>query len=127
MPVSTTHLHPDAVDDRAPRTFVVAGYPASQSRRVDGSVYMKPVVLFTRALDAERLAYARTAERVDGQHIHTPELDGVSGALVWAVHDDAPDAGCLLRAAAVQVAFAHGRYLRTEPLRCAPALLGRLR
>jgi hypothetical protein len=127
MPVSTSHLHLDAADDRAPRTFAVAGYPVSQSRRVDGSVYMKPVVLFTRALDADRLAYARTAERIDGQHIHTPELDGVSGALVWAVHDAAPDAECLLRAAAIQVAFAHGRYLRTEPLRCAPQLFGRLR
>jgi hypothetical protein len=127
MPVSTSHLRSGPVDDRAPRTFAVAGYPASQSRRVEGSVYMKPVVLFTRALDAERLAYARTAVRIDGQHIHTPELDGVSGALVWTVHDDAPDAECLLRAAAVQVAFAHGRYLRTEPLRCAPLLFGHLR
>lgn len=127
LTVSTSQLQLDPCEDRAPRTYAVAGYPVSQSRRVDGSVYMKPVVLFTRALDAERLAYARTAERIDGQHVHTPELDGVSGALVWAVHDDAPDAECRLRAAAVQVAFAHGRYLRTEPLGCAPLLFGRLR
>jgi len=88
----------------------------SQARRVDGSVYMKPVVLFTSAIDAERLAYARTAERIDGQQIHTPELDGVSGALVWAVLDDEPDAGCLLRAASVQVAL---RTIDTSgPSRC---------
>jgi len=126
MPVTRSHLHFDDADTGSPRTYVVAGYPVSQARRVDGSVYMKPVVLFTSVIDAERLAYARTAERIDGQQIHTPELDGVSGALVWAVHDDEPDAGCLLRAASVQVAFAHDRYLRTEPLQAAPALFGRL-
>jgi hypothetical protein len=127
MPVSSAHLHVDERDRRTPRLYAVAGYPVSQARRIEGSVYMKPVVVFTSALDAERLAYARTAERVDGMSIHTPELDGVSGALVWAVHDDEPAADCLLRAAAVQVAFAHDRHLRTESLRCAPALFGRLR
>jgi len=126
MPVTRSHLHLEADDDRSPRTYVVAGYPVSQVRRIDGSVYMKPVVLFTRAIDAERLAYAHTAERVDGQHVHTPEMDGVSGALVWALHDDEPEVDCLLRAASVQVAFAHGRYLRTEPLGAAPALFGRI-
>lgn len=126
MPVSLSQLDLTASGDREPQTFVVAGYPVSQARRIDGSVYMKPVVLFTRAIDAEHLAYARTAERVDGQRIHTPELDGVSGALVWAMHDDAAEAECLLRAAAVQVAFAHGRYVRTEPLRAAPQLFGRI-
>ena len=126
MAVEKLHLHFEAMADRTTRLYAVAGYPVSQARRVDGSVYMKPLVLFTRAIDAEHLAYARTAERVDGQQIHTPELDGVSGALVWAVHEDAPDADCLLRAASVQVAFAHGRYLRIEPLQAAPALFGRI-
>jgi len=112
---------------RSCRLYVMAGYPASQSRRIDGAVYMKPVVVFTGALDEGRFAYARTAERTDGVAIHTPELDGVSGALVWAVQEDVPDAGCLLRAAAVQVAFAHSGYLRAEPLHPARALLGRLR
>jgi hypothetical protein len=118
---------PEPAHDRPCSLYVLAGYPASQARRIDGAVYMKPVVVFTGALDGERFAYARTAERADGVSIHTPELDGVSGALVWAVHENEPDADCLLRAAAVQVAFAHGRYLRAEPLHPARALLGRLR
>jgi len=125
IPVAVSQLHLDCEVDRTPRMYAVAGYPVSQVRRIEGSVYMKPVVLFTRAIDPNCLAYARTAERVDGEHIHTPELDGVSGALVWAVHEDEPEIDCLLRAASVQVAFAHGRYLRTEPLQAAPALFGR--
>ncbi len=127
MPVSTAHLHMDDADGRTPCTYALAGYPVSQARRHEGSIYMKPVVVFTTALDAERLAYARTAERMDGLSIHTPELDGVSGALVWAIHEDGPLADCLLRAAAVQVGFAHDRYMRTEPLRSAPALLRQFR
>jgi hypothetical protein len=127
MPVSTEHLDLDDRDGRTPRMYAVAGYPVSQARRHEGSVYMKPVVVFTNALDAERLAYARTAERMDGLAIHTPELDGVSGALVWAIHGDEPSADCLLRAAAVQVAFAHDRYVRTESLCSAPQLFRRFR
>jgi hypothetical protein len=125
MPVAASQLHVSCPASRMPRLYAVAGYPVSQVRRIEGSVYMKPVVLFTQAIDSHCLAYARTAERVDGEHIHTPELDGVSGALVWAVHEDEPEIDCLLRAASVQVAFAHGRYLRTEPLQAVPALFGR--
>jgi hypothetical protein len=126
MPVPAAHLDFDSLQGTA-GVYAVAGYPVSQSRRIEGSIVMKPVVVFTSALDAERLAYARTAERIDGVSIHTPELDGVSGALVWAVFDDGPELGCRLQAAAVQVAFAHGRYVRTEPLRAAPALFAYLR
>lgn len=122
------HSELDHGTDAAPavRVYVVAGYPVSQARRIDGAVYMKPLVLFTTAVEADRLAYARTATRVDGLHIHTPELDGVSGALVWALHEGEA-IGCRLRGAAVQVAFLHGRYVRTEPLPGSPVLLGQLR
>jgi hypothetical protein len=125
--VPATHLQEAPQADRASSLYVLAGYPASQSRRVDGAVYMKPVVVFTGALDDERLSYARTAERIDGLAIHTPELDGVSGALVWAVQDDACGVECLLRAASVQVAFTHSRHMRTESLEPARRLLERLR
>jgi hypothetical protein len=124
LPADCLHEPPS---ERPCSLYVMAGYPASQSRRIDGAVYMKPVVVFTGALDDGRFAYARTAERADGVSIHTPELDGVSGALVWAVHEDEPDVDCLLRAAAVQVAFAHSGYLRAEPLYPARTLLGQLR
>ena len=98
-------------------TYVLAGYPAANARRIDGSVYVKPVVLFTAALDTARFAYARTAERIDGLTIHTPELDGVSGATVWGVNDEGDDGvSCVLRPAAVQVAFLHARHLRAEPI-----------
>jgi hypothetical protein len=126
MPVPTSHLHLEDDEGARPCVYVVAGYPASQTRRIGAEMLMKPVVVFTRPLDGEKLAYARTAERIDGLSIHTPALDGVSGALVWAVHEDEPAAVCRLRAAAVQVAFAHGNYVRTEPLRSAPALFGRI-
>ena len=126
-PVEPSQLHLEPRDGRATRLYVVAGYPVSQARRFEGSIYMKPVVLFTTAVDDECLAYARTATRIDGLDIHTPELDGVSGALVWAVDEDSMHHDCLLRGAAVQVAFMHGRYVRTVSLRCAPALFGRLR
>lgn len=115
----------DEADGAAAEVYAVVGWPASQARRHEGTVYMKPLVLFTRPLDDARLAYARTAPRVDGLEVHTPELDGVSGAMVWSVREDAAE--CRLRAAAVQVAFAHGAYVRTEPLSAAPALLERLR
>jgi hypothetical protein len=104
----------------------IAGYPASNARRADGCVYVKPVVVFTGALDAVRYAYARTAVRIDGLEIHTPELDGVSGAAVWAVE---PDAGgeldCVLRPHAVQVAFQHSHHVRGEPIAGAAELLSR--
>src|SRR4249920_1203400 len=126
-PVESSHLHFEPRDDRATLLYVVAGYPVSQARRFEGSIYMKPVVLFTTAVDDDCLAYARTAMRVDGLDIHTPELDGVSGALVWAVDEDSAPHNCFLRGAAMQVAFMHGRYVRTVSLRCAPALFSRLR
>jgi hypothetical protein len=106
--------------------YAIAGYPAAHARRADGRVYIKPVVLFTGALDAVRYEYARTARRVDGLEIHTPELDGVSGATVWAVEpDETGEIDCLLRPAAIQVAFQHGRHVRCEPIVGAADLLER--
>jgi hypothetical protein len=107
-------------------TYVLAGYPGVNARRIDGWVYAKPIVLFTGSIDADCYAYARTALRIDGIEIHTPALDGVSGATIWAVTDDEPDTiTCILRPAAVQVAFLHGRHLRAEPIDGARQLLAR--
>lgn len=111
-------------DEPAAETYVVAGYPAANIRRIDGWIYAKPVVLFTAAIDSARFAYARTAERTDGLMIYTPELDGVSGATVWGVTDEGDDGvSCVLRPAAVQVAFVHGRHLRAERMADAVELL----
>lgn len=106
--------------------YAIAGYPAVNARRADGCIYVKPVVLFTGPLGAGRYAYARTAQRIDGLEIHTPELDGLSGATVWAVEaDGSDDIACVLRPAAVQVAFRHGHHLRGEPIAGAADLLSR--
>jgi len=112
--------------DRGAALYAIAGYPAANARRADGCVYVRPVVLFTGALDGVRYAYARTARRIDGLEIHTPELDGVSGATVWAVDpDDRSEVDCVLRPAAIQVAFHHGRHVRGEPIAGAADLLAR--
>ena len=104
--------------------FVLTGYPACNARRVDGCVFIKPVVLFTESIDAQRYLYARTAERTDGVTIWTPALDGVSGAMLWRVTDENDDdEGCVLRPAAIQVAFTHNAHLRAESISCVRELL----
>lgn len=122
VPVPLAH---DAAPARGD-AWVVAGYPYSQMRRIDATVYAKPVFVFTQRLpdagdgawDAGvRARYARTAWRADGMLIHAPELDGVSGATCWAIERDADDElACVLQPAAVQIAFKHDQYLRAEPL-----------
>lgn len=103
--------------DSSPATYVLVGYPACNARRVDGCVYTKPLVLFTEAIDTERYLYARTAERMDGVTVWTPELDGVSGAMLWQVTDeDIDDVACVLHPVAIQVAFTHNAYLRAASL-----------
>jgi len=123
--------------DRAPptRCYALAGWPYAQMRRVEHTMYARPVVFFAaptwlpEAADSVdgvdtslRVRYARVARRCDGLHVHAPELDGVSGATLWAVLDDALDGGCVLQPAAVQYAFKHGAYARAEPLAAARAL-----
>ena len=108
----------------APSTFVLAGYPACNARRIDGCVYTKPLVLFTESVDAERYLYARTAERTDDVTVWTPELDGVSGAMLWRISDEEDDdVACVLQPAAIQVAFTHNAHLRAESIACVLELL----
>ncbi len=112
------------VEDFTPSTYVLVGYPACNARRIDGCVFIKPLVLFTESIDAQRYLYARTAERTDGVTIWTPELDGVSGAMLWGITDDEDDdVACVLRPAAIQVAFTHSAHLRTESITCVVELL----
>ena len=106
-----------AAADSTPSTYVLVGYPACNAIRVDGCVFAKPLVLFTEPMDSSRYAYARTAERTDGVMIWTPELDGVSGATLWGITEDAGhDIACVLRPSAIQVGFLHSSHLRTEPI-----------
>jgi hypothetical protein len=129
---------PLAADDieaaHTPRLFVLAGWPYAQMRRIDHTVYARPLVVFappaadTGTADASlRVRYARVARRCDGVDVHAPELDGVSGATLWAVLDAADGERCLLRPVAVQCAFKHGAYARAEPLTAAAPLFDLVR
>ena len=110
--------------ETTPSTYVLVGYPACNAIRVDGCVFIKPLVLFTESIDAQRYVYARTAERTDGMTIWTPEMDGVSGAMLWGISDEEDDdVACVLRPAAIQVAFTHSAHLRTESITCVLELL----
>lgn len=125
VPLSLAHA-PQATLDR----LVIAGYPYAQMRRVDGAVYARPLVLFTRPLDDDaggwQASYGRTARRIDGVLIHAPALDGVSGATAWAIDDECDEVDCVLRPAGVQCAFKHDRYVRGEPIGAAHDMLARL-
>ncbi len=130
---------------RRPALYAVAGWPFAQMRRIDHTVYARPLVFFAApapgpdhadvdaaclpaaAQPSLRVRYARVARRSDGLDVHAPELDGVSGATLWAVIEDGCGAGdCLLQPAAVQCAFKHDAYARAEPLTIARGLFERV-
>jgi len=102
------------------RTYVLAGFPYVQMRRVGAVLHARPAVVFARGeLDNGqlKLSYRRIARRVDGLEIHAPALDGVSGATLWALVEDGADAvECVLQPAAVQSSFKHDAYVRAEPV-----------
>jgi hypothetical protein len=111
-----------------PHVYAVAGYPYAQMRRLDGRVVARPVVFFARAAapgHAPWLAYGRIARRIDGEHVHAPPLDGVSGATLWAIGDAGAADRCLLQPAGVQSAFKHDSYARGEAFDAAWQLIER--
>jgi hypothetical protein len=120
----------ERVTSAASGRLVIAGYPYAQMRRVDGTVYARPLVFFTRPLEDAgegwQAGYARTARRLDGVVIHAPELDGVSGATVWAIDQESDDVDCVLLPAGVQCAFRHDRYVRGESIGAARDVVARL-
>lgn len=102
------------------KTYVLAGFPYAQMRRVAGVLHARPVVVFARGEMAGgqlKLSYRRIARRADGLEIHAPPLDGVSGATLWAVIEDGGGAvECVLQPAAVQSSFKHDAFVRAEPV-----------
>lgn len=103
---------------------VIAGYPSAQMLRMDGVLVVKPVVLFTRAIKVGTYVYSRLAERMDGVTIHSPALDGVSGAIVWAVESVRWGAAdCTLIPCGIQVAFRHNAHVRSESIALTRELL----
>jgi hypothetical protein len=101
------------------RTYVLAGFPYEQMRRVGGVLHARAVVVFARdeITDGQlKLTYRRIARRADGLEIHAPPLDGVSGATLWAVIEGGGAIECVLQPAAVQSSFKHDAFVRGEPV-----------
>ena len=102
------------------QTYVLAGFPYAQMRRVGAVLHARPVVVFARGQMADgqlQLSYRRIARRADGVEIHAPALDGVSGATLWSVVEAGGDGvECVLQPAAVQSTFKHDAYLKAAPL-----------
>lgn len=99
----------------------VAGYPAALSRQHQEWLVAKRLLLITGVLLAPPapatrrdllLAYSRIAPRTDGTEIHTPALEGVSGAAVWAVCRQ--NGMRALMIVGVQSSFRHSKYLRAH-------------
>jgi hypothetical protein len=105
-------------DDQA-CMYVLAGFPYVQMLRVGAVLHARPAVVFARGELARgqlRVSYRRTARRADGLEIHAPALDGMSGAMLWAVIEGAGPVDCVLQPAAVQSSFKHDAYVNAEPV-----------
>lgn len=97
-------------------TYCLAGYPAAWSRFERGYLAAKRLTITTlqrhEGAVEIRCVYGRTAWRHDGQVIHTPALDGMSGAAIWEMQR--ANGASTLRLAGVQSAFMHSHYLRGD-------------
>lgn len=122
---------------RAPRNgrarVMVSGYPAALSRFERGALAARRFTLLTdrhhetvaiHCLADRLFGYGRVARRQDGVAIHTPALDGMSGAGIWVLEGDGDDGKVYLRLDAVQSAYIHGRYLRGHDIGAAAELFG---
>jgi len=112
-------------DDAPAQALVLAAYPYAQMQRIESVLHARPVVVFARPLPSQsdvRASYARLAHRADGASVHTPSLDGASGATLWALHPFDDDR-FLLQPAAVQFAFKHDAYMRGTPIAALRELL----
>lgn len=109
---------------------MLSGYPASLSRFCGGwlaarrlTVVTEPRAGGTASGPGLLFHYARTAPRDDGTWMHTPELEGMSGAGIWASTPHGAGRALVLRLAAVQSTYVHGRYLRGHDIGAALELL----
>lgn len=103
------------------RRVLVSGYPAALTRFERGWLAARRFTVLTRRHDeaaalrcrADRLfGYGRVASRADGVAVHTPELEGMSGAGMWVLEPGRAGQGARLRLDAVQSAYVHSRYMR---------------
>jgi len=133
--------HALSLDDAAPprggnsgtsgdTVYAVSGFPAAWSQFEHGWLAAKRLTVLTRRTrDARQRArhdrvydYGHVAQASSGAWIHTPALEGMSGAGIWALRPG--NNGCHhARLAAVQSAFVHSRYLRGYDVQAALPLL----
>jgi hypothetical protein len=116
---------------------LVTGYPAALSRFEHGWLGARRFTMVTCPADAPQVAvqsrdrffdYGRIACRADGTPIHTPELQGMSGAGIWTLDSVAGGGEARLLLEAVQSSFMHGRFVRGHDISAVDALLrGRAR
>jgi len=127
--------------------YAICGYPAMQSRWLDGQLHSKPVTFYTRPLGAAPgaglLSFSHVASRHDDADVQTPALEGVSGATVWGIEDAAgqdekapvppvarpaaSDGPCArLRPVGIQISYRHGEFVRCTAWRRVAALIDRL-
>jgi hypothetical protein len=111
---------------------LVSGYPAALSRFDQGWLGARRFTMVTCPLDppygalhrSDRLFdYGRIACRADGVPIHTPELQGMSGAGIWNLERSAGAGGARLRLEAVQSSYVHGRFVRGHHVGVVDSLL----
>jgi hypothetical protein len=107
--------------------FAICGFPAAWSRFERGWLAARHLTVFTRRHRAQNASgqwcnYRRTAHRADGQTVHTPALEGMSGAGIWRLHKMRSGA-MVAQLTAVQSAFVHSQYLRGDDVVHAAPLL----
>ncbi|MFN0160843.1 MAG: hypothetical protein ACKVQQ_06405 [Burkholderiales bacterium] len=111
-------------------TALVSGFPSAMTRFERGWLAARRFTVLTHATVAgpgacredHWLEFGRTAWRDDGTAVHTPEMEGMSGAGIWIVEQGA--SALCLRLCAVQSAYMHGRYLRGHDIGAGAELLG---
>jgi hypothetical protein len=111
---------------------LLSGYPAVLSRFERGWLGARRFTMVTRRRDEAHCASARTdhlfdyghvACRADGVPVHTPELQGMSGAGIWILEHADGGAGGRLRLVAVQSSYLHGGFVRGHDIGAAQELL----
>jgi hypothetical protein len=112
--------------DPAGLVYVIAGYPREILAKTGMNWLGSFTQVYTRpypggADDADhpmfRLAYARSTSDASGKPGETPNLEGVSGASVWALTNRPGELWTpvnMLKVVAVQVSFKHSDYIGAE-------------
>ena len=129
-------------------TFVIGGYPESLSSESAECLISKPTtfvtshlprppsnVVLTEPVDAQFdlfFDYRREAEKLDGDAIATPALEGVSGASVWAFERDGTESTAVwlpesqIKIIAIQSGYAHGSFVRAKNWSAVAVLFGNI-